>query len=427
MFNPAEDGFEIGAGRRAKPRVLLSHPTGNQNVRNALMSLAEREMLTEFWTTLAWSPKSFWGRMLPGGVRAQLSRRAFPESRSEQIRTVPWREIVRLGTRSTRLEKLICSLERPFSVIGVYRHFDRRVAKRLQKLKPDIIYAYEGGALRTFREAKRLGLTLCYELPSAYWHWEHQLMLEEAERNPEFAGLLPKLLDSPTHMQWKDEELALADYVFVPSQHVRKTLRGVVPDEKIRVVNYGAPLLPSAKRVSPEATRSLKVLFVGSLIQRKGISYLLQAVEMLGRKVELTLVGRRFRPNPKVDRACHRWRWYETLPHWQVADLMLESDVLVLPSLTEAFGLVVTEALASGLPVIVTPNTGASEIIHNGQEGFIVPVGRADAIAESLNKLYEDRELLEQMSRQAQKTAAEMSWEGYRARWTEAVRNLSWR
>jgi len=104
-----------------------------------------------------------------------------------------------------------------------------------------------------------------------------------------------------------------------------------------------------------------------------------------------------------------------------VLDVMMESDVLVLPSLGEGFGLVVAEALACGLPVIVTPNVGSSDLIHDGQEGFVVPVCSADAIAERLETLHRDRELLAAMSRQAQATAAKNSWASYRANFRDAL------
>lgn len=412
---------------KSEPVVLMSHPTGNENVRNALRSLVERDMLAEFWTTIAWNADSRWNRLLPAGVRAQLARRAFPEAPAHQVRCVPWRETVRLAARSGRSAKSLCSGERPFSVIGMYRNFDERVARRLGALRPNIVYAYEGGALRSFREAKRLGLVTCYELPSGFWYWERKLLSEEAQSNPEFAGLHPKLEDSPGHMQWKDEELALADYVFVPSRHVRNTLLEIVPEEKIRVISYGAPPVGAEKRVSLDRNRPLKVLFVGALIQRKGIGYLLEAIEKLGSQVELTLVGRRFSANPRVDEACRRWRWFETLTHAQVMELMQQSDVLVLPSLSEAFGLVVTEALACGLPVIVTANAGSSEFVRDGREGFIVPICRADAIADRLTELNENRDLLAEMSRQAQKSAAARSWETYRAEWADALKGLSCR
>jgi glycosyltransferase involved in cell wall biosynthesis len=404
-----------------KPRVLISHPTGNQNVRNALASLAERGMLAEFWTTVAWDAQSHWNRLLPAGMRTLLERRAYAEAPRGRIRCVPSREMVRLGVKPAFLNSLLTSEERPFSIIGVYRHFDGKVAARLGSLHPDVVYAYEGGARATFREAKRLGIKTIYELPSSHWYWEHRFLSEEAERNPAFAGLLPKLQDSPGHMRWKDEELRLADTVFVASQHVRHTLSGVVPDKKIRVVSYGAPPIRPRGPMPYDVRRPLRVLFVGALIQRKGISYLLDAVDSLGTEVELTIVGRRFRPNLRVDEALTRVRWFETLSHGQVLDLMMESDVLVLPSLCEAFGLVVTEALACGLPVVVTPNVGAADLVSDGREGFIVPICSSEAIAGRLDTLHRDRELLAALSRNAQATAAEKSWESYRSNFAENV------
>jgi glycosyltransferase involved in cell wall biosynthesis len=83
--------------------------------------------------------------------------------------------------------------------------------------------------------------------------------------------------------------------------------------------------------------------------------------------------------------------------------------------------MVVTEALACGLPVIVTPNVGASDLVQDGREGFVVPVCSADAIAERLQTLSRDRELLAAMSRNAQATAAENSWKSYRAHFAETL------
>jgi glycosyltransferase involved in cell wall biosynthesis len=410
-----------------KPRVLISHPTGNQNVRNAVASLAEREMLAEFWTTVAWDAESGWNRLLPAGLRSLLERRAYREAQRERVRSVPWREMVRLGLGAGSkllngpLNGLLTSGERSFSIIGVYRHFDSKVARRLSSLRPDAVYCYEGGALKTFREARRLGIRTIYEQASSYWHWVRSLLAQEAERSPAYAELLPNLADSTEHLQWKDEELSLADTIFVASEHVRCTLAGAVPEEKIRVVPYGAAAIRRREPIATDPARPLRVLFVGVLVQHKGIGYLLDAIDRLGTLVELTLVGRRFKAHPRVDEACRRWRWFETLSHGQVLDVMMASDVLVLPSLGEGFGLVVTEALACGLPVIVTPNVGASDLIEDGREGFVVPVCSADAIAERLQNLDRDRNLLAAMSRHAQATAAENSWKNYRANFADTV------
>lgn len=413
------------SSRENNPSVLLTRTTMNQFTRNALRSLVESEMLAEFWTTFTWNPKSRWNRLLPQRLRTHLARRHVSEAPAHLVRSVPWREVVRLTVRGTPLKSLFSSGERPFSDIGIGRKFDATVACRVPALRPDIVYAYEGAALRTFREARKQGITTILEQPTAYWKWERELFLEEAERNPEFATLLPNLGNSPAHHAWKEEELRLADYVFVPSQHVLETLRGVIADEKIRVISYGAPPDRGKKPVSLDANRPLKVLFAGSLTQRKGIGYLLNAIAMLGSQVEFTMVGRKVSHHPRVDDACKRYRWIETAPHSQVLEIMRGSDVLALPSLTEAFGLVATEAMACGLPVIVTPNTGAGEIMRDGHEGFIVPICSADAIAARLETLHRDRDMLATMSRQAQVTAAEHSWANYRVNWADAVRSLA--
>lgn len=239
------------------------------------------------------------------------------------------------------------------------------------------------------------------------------------------ASVIPKLTDSERHMREKDEELQLADLILVASQHVRKTLAGVVPDEKIKVVPYGAPAVCARPGKTGATGRPLQVLFAGVLHQRKGIGYLLKAVEMLGSDVELTLIGQRMAPNATVDAARKRWRSLETIPHGRVLEIMLESDVLVLPSLSEGFGLVVTEALACGLPVIVTPNVGASDLIEDGREGFVVPICSAEAIAERLDELNRDRALLAHLSLNAQETAARWPWESYRTALAEAVRAVA--
>jgi glycosyltransferase involved in cell wall biosynthesis len=166
---------------------------------------------------------------------------------------------------------------------------------------------------------------------------------------------------------------------------------------------------------------------VGSLAQHKGIGYLLDAVDLMGSRVDLTLVGRRYRDHLQVDEACRRRRWFETISHSEVLNLMMQADVLVLPSFSEGFGLVVTEALACGLPVIVTPNVGASDLVTDGREGFVVPVCCSEAIADRLSVLHRDRNVLAEMSKNAQATAASRPWDVYRETWADAVKAASCR
>jgi len=167
------------------------------------------------------------------------------------------------------------------------------------------------------------------------------------------------------------------------------------------------------------------VLYVGSLGQRKGLSYALDAVESLGAQVSLTLIGRITAPECIPLRAAvSRHRWFETLPHPQILEQMSQHDVLVLPSLFEGYALVISEALSQGLPVIITLNTGGTVAVRDGIEGFIVPIRDSQAIAEHLQQLADNPDQLAAMRQSCLRRAAELSWSRYEQNLRFAVGGL---
>ena len=95
------------------------------------------------------------------------------------------------------------------------------------------------------------------------------------------------------------------------------------------------------------------------------------------------------------------------------------ADVLVLPSLSDGFGMVVTEAKAAALPAIVTDRCGVP--VRDGEDGFIVPAGNGGALKEALRRLVEDGPLRARMGAAARASAEALSWTTYRA---EAMRLL---
>jgi len=154
---------------------------------------------------------------------------------------------------------------------------------------------------------------------------------------------------------------------------------------------------------------------VGSLGQRKGLSYLLKAIDMLGSSaVELTLVGQPPSGNcGPLRTALTTHRHLVSLAHASVLAEMRRHDVFVFPSLFEGFGLVLLEAMSQGLPVITTAHTGGPDFMTDGQDGFLVPIRSAAAIAEKLELLHQNRDRLAQMSEAALNTARLSSWMDY--------------
>ncbi len=391
--------------------ILLSHPTGNENVRQALTAFDEAGLLGEFWTTLSWNPGGFIHRLLPRRFRELLQRRSYLKSLRNRTHTVPFREIGRL-------------LGDTFSMDAVASSLDAKVAGRLRKIDDcKAIYAYEDAALLSFRAASEKGIFRIYDLPIGYWRVAHRILAEEIEREPEWAPTLTGMRDSPAKLARKDAELQLAQKVVVASTFTKNTLAEANISAPIDVISYGAPAPIFSEIKKPQG--ALKVLFAGSLGQRKGLSYLLKACEMLKDDVELTLLGRKAASDcPPLEAATRRYRWIPTSNHAGVLKEMYEHDVLVFPSLFEGFGLVVLEAMAQGTPVITTIHTCGPDVIQDGIDGYIVPIRSAEAIAGKLDLLATDRARLMAMKAAAREKAELHPWKTYRQRLVEMARDL---
>jgi glycosyltransferase involved in cell wall biosynthesis len=104
------------------------------------------------------------------------------------------------------------------------------------------------------------------------------------------------------------------------------------------------------------------------------------------------------------------------MPHDEILAQMREHDLFVFPSLCEGFGMVITEALSQGLPVITTPHTCGPDVISDGVDGFIVPIRNPQAIVEKVELLYRNRDRLEEMSLAALQKASQLTWGAYRSR-----------
>jgi len=397
--------------------LILAHPTGNAFVRELGAALATANLLSEFHTCLDYPADERWLGFVPEGWRREARRRRLPDALKPFARLHPWRELARLFA----LRRLLPALGRHetgfCSIDQIYQSLDRQVAARLPACSASrAVYLYEDGALASFTAARARGLTRFYDLPIGYWRAAKRILSEEAELSPEWAGTMPTLVDSPAKLARKDAELAQADTVFVASTFTRNTLAEAphAPTDVV-VTPYGAPLILAARPTPARAPGTpFRVLFVGSLGQRKGTRYLLEAMAALGPGFELTLIGTL--PAARCDplaAALRRHRHIPSLPHGEILAEMSRHHAFVFPSLFEGFGLVLLEAMACGLPVIATPHTAAPDIVREGRDGFIVPIRDTAAIAERLTWLAADEDRRQTMGQQARCRAQQFTWDSY--------------
>lgn len=407
-------------------RVVLVHPTGNQNVRQAAQALYEHGMLAGFYTTVAWDPDSWLAKLLPARLARNLGRRAYQHIPQELIHAQPWSELMRQFVSRTGLGIHNLDEKSLFGVDAIYRRLDLQVKNDLEagRTRPTAIYSYDDCAFHCFKAAGKLGIKRIFELPTVYYRAVEEMIRMERELNPEWITCLSGVNDSAEKLARKDEELRRADAVFVASSYCAETLK-FFPEplnKPVYTINYGAPA-PGPPKTITDRKQPLRVLYVGSMNQRKGMSYLFKAIDRLQVEHEFTLIGgvnSKYKCDALTE-ALGKHKWLQTLSHHDVLQQMRWHDVLVFPTLSDAFGLVILEAMAQGTVVLTTPNSAACDVIEDGVNGVLVPVRNADAITAQLTRLAEDRETLHRLGEAGRRTAAEHSWARYRAEWAGAI------
>jgi glycosyltransferase involved in cell wall biosynthesis len=265
-----------------------------------------------------------------------------------------------------------------------------------------------------------------YDLPIGYWREARTLMNSALEQWPEWATTIQGFSDSEEKTSRKEEEIRLADHIFVASSFTAKTLEaypGKLPP--VTVIPYGFPPVYTNRTYDVLTNRPIKLLFVGGLSQRKGLAELFQAVDRLGDRVSLTVVGRKSAEHCKVlEEALAKHNYIPSLPHNEILGLMRQHDLFVFPSLFEGFGLVITEAMSQGTPVITTDRTAGPDIITDGKDGWIVPAGSVDDLYERLRYLVEHPVEIERAGREALETASKRPWSSYGDELAEAVKAI---
>ncbi len=407
------------------PGVLVSHP-GRQHSWATARALQRAGLLQAFATSINYDAGHGPYRLLDtpllpsrmrGWIREQLKKR---EVRIDDRSVVHTPDVWPLVLTTARLFTNTEAMARHFSRF-LDAIFDRWVSGELAVAAPLAVHCFQGSALRTFTRAKQVHIPCVLDVTSD--HTGIVRILQEEVRQLQSSGLS----DGPTrvdevYFRQTYTERALADYLLVPSEHVRQALKADgAPDHKIVLIPYGV----DANRFTPPeaasrtaANRPFTALFVGTLNIGKGIQYLLKAwAELALPDAELVIVGgngesavQRLR-----ERSAPNVRWMGNVPHSTIPKIYQEADIFVFPSLSEGSALVVYEAMASGLPVITTPNAGS--VVRDGVDGYIVPPRDIPALKDKIQALYRDRAGLRRLGENAHEQVVQSyTWKHYEQR-----------
>lgn len=394
-------------------KISLSHPTGNANVRALAEGLLKAGVLHKFYTCVAVFQDSKLYPLTRIKFLQEFRKRVFSESLKSYTHSRPFKELVRIAALRLGKTELVYPEVGRFCIERVHHDLDLYVSRKIQTV--NAVYAYEDGALQSFKKAKIYGVTCIYELPIGYWRAMRNLLEEEMYKKPEWAMTLSGFKDSEKKLNKKDTEIRLADHIFVASTFTAETLKKF-PGKlaPVHIVPYGFPPVAENRIYTSLSNRSLKLFFVGGLSQRKGISYLFEAVNKLKGKVELTVIGQKPNQECKIlNENLKKHIWIPRMAHFEILQFMKSQDLLIFPSLFEGFGLVITEAMSQGTPVITTQRTCGVDLIKHGENGWLVEAGSTEELLATLREILDNPSCLKKIGKAAMATARNRPWEVY--------------
>lgn len=397
-------------------RMVVVH-RGARDAYEVSRALSEAGLLQALVTDLYWPADKWLARLAAGIVPPRIGHMLLARNNAG----LPSAQVTQLngsGLASFLLEKLprISFAWKQRAT----RWTDARLGKRageLAKQTQAALLSYSYYAFDSFRTAMPGLLFQLHPHPASV----RAILQRELLAHPDCATSLNKeweLSLPASDLARLNAETHMAAGFIAASSFTKRTLVENGADPKlIEVVPYGVNLerfRPSARALR-HINDPLRLLFVGTINQRKGIKYLVEALQLLRtRRVELTVCGRVvddlavFKPLGAQVNVRPSVSLPELIAAYQAADLF------VLPSVAEGFGQVLLEALASGLPILSTTATAAPDLIQDRVHGFVVPPCRPDLLAERFDWALDNRMDLADMGQSALKRAQHFTWERFR-------------
>ena len=381
---------------------VVSHPTGNTFVKALVEELHKNGLLCYFTTTIGFGNRC-------SAIYSKIESKRNYNIPDSKIKRKWYPEIKRLLLKSNQ------EANRRAADLS-YKSLDEKTASELSADSVKVVHGYEDGASQTFRKAKDLGIQCSYELPIAHWATTRRLLAEEAERYPFWEPTLESTRESEEKLIRKDEELELADRIFCPSQFVFDSIPTEIKQNKSCQINpFGSPTQNVASyQNSLRKNKKFKLLFVGSMSQRKGLADLFTAMNLIRKEpVELSILGQPSMPMEFYREQLSDFDYFPPCSNEKVREIMIRHDALVLPSIVEGRALVQQEALACGLPIIVTPNSGGQDLVVEGKTGHVVPIRFPEKIAEKIVDLIESKISKSEITQICRDKTKEYSWTAY--------------
>lgn len=401
-------------------RVVVAHP-GRQHSYRVAKALKCEGMLYKYVTTVYNKDSSLLMRI----VKIFLNRDNYQRAQKRKCAGIEDNDVVQICEIEGLLLLALQRLDYTRYFVNKYQRyisnkFQKKLADFVISNNVDAVISYDTNSLLLFsillQKAPNVTLIMDNAHPNRHYlyhsYHENWSCVGDFSRTLQPCGYIMNETDSAIF----GEEAKKAHYHIVASSYSMKALEyDGIPAERIFKIPYGvdADRFVSSQRIY--SRDRIQVLFVGEVNQRKGIRQVLDAAKMIDSpEVTFNIVGLgRELCSDLYEPYVQYVNFLGRLPYEELLNQFASSHLFVFPTMGEGFGLVLLEAMAAGLPVITTNNCAGSDIVTDGENGFIIPVGDTEQLVNKIMWCKIHPEELSRMSKKAVAISHDYTWERY--------------
>lgn len=402
-------------------KIIVAHP-GQQHSYKVASELKKNNMLFKYITTVYDKSNS----ILMKCVKIFLSKENYERANSRKNLDLTDEEVVLFNQFEGLIEIALSRFDKKQNIYRMFHYynsdrFGRKVARYAIKNHVDAVILYDTNAMKCFQilMKKNPNILRIMDVSAANRLYMKKIYENDFKLCPKFSDKLKKergFLWEKGIRERLEKEIEYTQMFVVPSKFVKDSLLySGVDDKDIYICPYGSNFLPekNIEKKVKEVGR-LEAVYVGNVTEMKGIFYLLEAIKQTDiNRIHLTIVGAYENSDGLLDQYMDIVTFTGRIMHDKVEEILKKSDFFVFPSLGEGLSLSVLEALACGLPCIVTKNSGANDAIENGENGFVVDIQDSDALLEKMLWFDQNRDKIPEMSKRAVETITKYNWNNH--------------
>lgn len=401
-------------------KILLAHP-GRQHSFKVASELKKNGMLFKYITTVYDKESSMMMKLSKLFISGDNLKRAHGRKNSD----LSDEDIVQYCEFGGFVEILLARYDKKRKLYNWWQEhnsdrFGKKVAKFAIKNKVDAVILYDTNALKAFSilEKECPSILRIMDVSAANRIYMKTIYERDFSCCPQFADKLKNersFLWKQKTIQRLEDEIRKTQYFLVPSKFVKESLMfSGINDNQIAICPYGANFSTLEPKKYIKQDGPIEAVYVGNVTEMKGIYYLLEAASGIDRNVvHLTVVGAYDNSDEKLSPYMEQITFMGRVAHERVLEILKRSDIFVFPSLGEGLSLSVLEALACGLPCIVTKNSGANDAIIEGKNGFVVDIQNSSALQQKMLWFASHREFIPEMSADAIKAIERFNWRNH--------------